>query len=112
MAIATSKKTNFTNKILSHFGIKKYFRIVVGGDAVLKEKPHPEMIDKILSDLNWDRSSAVIVGDTAADIMAGKNAGILSCGVTFGYGLAEDIRSANPNYIIEDLIDLIDIVRV
>ena len=112
MTIATSKKTNFANKILSHFGVKKYFKIVVGGDAVLKEKPHPEMIDKILSDLNWDRSSTVIVGDTTADIIAGKNAGILSCGVTFGYGLAEDIRSANPNYVIEDLIDLIDIVRV
>ena len=112
MAIATSKKTAFADKILSHFGVKKYFKIVVGGDAVLKEKPHPEMIDKILSDLNWDRSSAVIVGDTTADIMAGKNAGILTCGVTYGYGDVADIRSANPNYIIEDLIDLIDIVRV
>ena len=39
----------------------------------------------------------LMVGDSATDIQAGKNAGIKTCAVTGGYGNKEKLRQATPD---------------
>ncbi|WP_328803692.1 NUDIX hydrolase N-terminal domain-containing protein [Paenibacillus puerhi] len=56
---------------LSHF-----FDVVISGDDVQKPKPRPEGIRTALKILGLDSDEAVFIGDSNADIMAGKSAGL------------------------------------
>lgn len=100
MAIATNKSEVTTARILEAFGISAYFEAVVGPERVARRKPDPEALQIILAALGAAACSTIMVGDTGGDILAGKNAGCLTCGVTYGFGTAEEIAAANPDLII------------
>jgi phosphoglycolate phosphatase len=53
---------------------------------------------------------SVMVGDMDLDIISGREAGVYICGVTYGIGSREDILKADPDYIIDDILELKDIV--
>ena len=52
----------------------------------------------------------LMVGDSKNDIMAAKNAGCLSFGLTYGYNHGEPISSSNPDFVADNISDLIDVV--
>ena len=58
-----------------------------------------------------DKTKALIVGDMDVDILTGKNTGVKTCWVTYGLGRIEQIRDLKPDYIIEDLIELKEIIK-
>lgn len=106
IAMATNKMLDMTMKILEHFEIAKYFKVVLGPDSVQKRKPHPEAIEKILTELGNPKETALIVGDTRFDIESGKNAGIMTCGVTYGFGTRQVLEECGADVIIDNLQDL------
>ena len=50
----------------------------------------------------------VMVGDGDIDIEAGRRAGVITCGVTYGLGNKEDLVGAGPDFLIDDLSELAD----
>jgi len=58
-----------------------------------------------------DRKKTIMVGDMDIDVLAGKGAGVFTCAVTYGIGKKEDIVKAKPDYIIDDLAQLKNIVK-
>jgi HAD superfamily hydrolase (TIGR01549 family) len=109
--IITNRYTDFAEATLNGLGIRKYFEGVIGGDDETCLKPSACILDTIKPKVKIDRKRSLIVGDMAVDIMTGKNAGMKTCWVTYGLGKIEDIRSLKPDYIIEDLIELREIIR-
>ncbi|NLJ34444.1 MAG: HAD-IA family hydrolase [Firmicutes bacterium] len=106
IAMATNKMFALTMKILEHFDIARYFKIVLGPDSVQRRKPHPEAIEKILTELGNPKETALMVGDTRFDIEAGKNAGIMTCGVTYGFGSRQEVEECGADIIIDGLQEL------
>jgi phosphoglycolate phosphatase-like HAD superfamily hydrolase len=49
-----------------------------------------------------------MIGDTPEDLLAGKSAGALTCGVTYGFGSLASIQSAEPDIIIDEISKLVD----
>jgi phosphoglycolate phosphatase len=49
---------------------------------------------------------ALIVGDGDIDVEAGKRAGVVTCGVTYGLGSKQDLVAAKPDILIDDLAEL------
>ena len=88
------------------YHIADYFQVVVGPESVVHRKPDPEAVNKILMRLEIPASKALMIGDTRADILAGKAAKTVTCGVTYGFGSLEEIQRAEPNLIIDDIIEL------
>lgn len=82
----------------------------VPADDVQNPKPHRECVDTILSRVNSKSEETIIIGDTKTDISTGKNAGIDTCGVLYGFGTEEEVTAAGPNYIIKDLMELKEII--
>lgn len=107
-ALVTNKDERYTFPILNELDISDYFEIILCGDSMNNKKPHPEPINSVIDKLKIDKKQSVIVGDGNADITAGKNAEIFTCGVTYGFGSREELESANADIIIEDIIDLKD----
>jgi phosphoglycolate phosphatase len=73
-------------------------------------KPDPFIIEKILLDQHWIRNETLMVGDTDKDIETGRNAGVFTCGVTYGSLTQEQLEQLNPNWIIHEMPEIIPII--
>lgn len=111
LMIVTNKASDLTIETLKRFNIEKYFNKVVGGEHMNCRKPDPCPINNFLSGTNIRKNEAIMVGDSDIDVKTGKLAGILTCGMTYGIGRREDIEKAEPDYILDDIRKLKDIVK-
>ena len=85
---------------------------LVTASDVPRNRPNPDMIQYAMQKFDITDSAEVTkVGDSIIDIEEGKNAGCgLSIGITTGAHTLAQLQSANPDYIINDLIELLPIV--
>jgi haloacid dehalogenase superfamily, subfamily IA, variant 3 with third motif having DD or ED/haloacid dehalogenase superfamily, subfamily IA, variant 1 with third motif having Dx(3-4)D or Dx(3-4)E len=107
IALATNKSIGFSEQILKELDIYKYFDVVMGPESVKNKKPNPDVVYKILETVNTELSSALFVGDSKFDIICGKNAGILTCGVTYGIGSVQSLIDSNADFLICDIEKLL-----
>lgn len=90
--------------------VYKYFDVILGLDDVKNPKPHKDHPLKALEILGIDQESAIMVGDTENDILAGKNAGIKTVGVTYGW-IGQDIKNHKPDFVIDGLEELLKVLK-
>ncbi len=109
MAVISNKGGEFVLPVIEHFGLARYFRIVVGADSGLPLKPASDAVLDIIEHLGCSRGGTAIVGDGTTDIRAGKNAGIMTCGVTYGFRSRDELSTADPDYLIDDIGSLKDL---
>jgi len=109
--ILTNKPEGPAKKILEHFGIMQYFDIIAGPETSLKMKPEPDGINIILDKLEIDKQKAIMVGDSDTDIVAGKRAKVYTCGIKGGFGNIDDLSKQNPDFIIDNIIELKNIIK-
>jgi pyrophosphatase PpaX len=81
LGIVTGKARRSLDISLDCLGLNTFFDVIVTGDDVEYPKPNPEGIFKALENLNVSHKEAVFLGDSEADIIAGKEAGVLTIGV-------------------------------
>ena len=95
---------------LKIMGLDQFVSEIVGLEDVINPKPNKEGIEKILNKIN-KKEEVIMVGDTYFDILAGKNAKVFTCGVTYAKTSKEDFISYGADYIIDDMSELIEIVN-
>ncbi len=110
VAAVSNRSRESLLKSLKLTGIFKFFGVVVCADDVDNPKPHQEHLLVALKSLRIKPSSAYMVGDTENDILAGKNAGVKTVGVTYGW-LGKKIAKYKPDYLIDDIEELLDILK-
>ena len=109
LAIVTTKYSRSALPGIEHFGLDKYIKAYSFLDDVNNHKPHPEPVIYALNKFeNVDK--AIMVGDNSSDIIAGKNAGIMTCAVNWSIR-KELLDNLDPDYRINDFLDLIDILK-
>lgn len=99
---ATTKGTPTTRIVLELFGLIPFFDHVQGTDG-FPAKPEPDVIFKALEALGARPEDCLFVGDSSADMEAGKRAGVKTAAVTYGYGRRENLARFAPDYWIDDL---------
>ncbi len=104
-SIATTKGTPATRLILQQFGLLPYFDHVQGTDG-FPCKPAPDVILNAIRALDASPAECLMVGDSPADMEAGRRAGVRTCAVRYGYGKPEDLARFEPDYWIADLREL------
>lgn len=109
--IITNRRYESAINILKALGIYDYFADITGGENFGCLKPSSCPLEKAMHKLNVDREKTIIVGDMDIDILAGKKAGIRTCAVTYGIGRKEDIRRLKPDYIIDNILKLKEIIN-
>ena len=90
------------------------FDLLVTASDVKQNRPQPDMILFAMEELNIsDPSSVIKIGDSAIDILEGKNAGCcLNIGITTGAQTREQLLEANPDFIINNIYSIIEIIDV
>ncbi|KQL55710.1 MULTISPECIES: pyrophosphatase PpaX [Bacillaceae] len=111
LAIVTTKIKETAMMGLKLTGLDDYFDVIIGLDDVTKEKPNPEPIYKALEQLHAKAEEAIMVGDNSHDILAAKNAGIISVGVGWALKGEAFLKSFEPDYIIQSMDHLLAIVE-
>ncbi|MDO8993471.1 MAG: HAD hydrolase-like protein [Bacteroidota bacterium] len=88
------------------------YDLLVTASDVKQNRPQPDMIISAMSELNISDPAGIIkVGDSAVDIFEGKNANCgLNIGITTGAQTREQLSEANPDYIIDDLYSIIELI--
>nr|WP_319394758.1 HAD hydrolase-like protein [uncultured Desulfobacter sp.] len=105
--LATSKPEIYAKRILDHFDLSTYFTKAYGShlDGSLTDKG--ELIAHMLKIENLAPQKTVIVGDRVFDIEGGKQNGIMTAGVTYGYGSRDEITLSKPDVIFDAFSDLL-----
>jgi len=105
LAILTNKPTNFSREIIAGLGLASYFFEIYGGDSFPLKKPHPMGIKTLMSRVSIPAGQTLIVGDSDTDVFTGRNAGVWTCGVTYGFG-PQSLEVAAPDLLLDNLRDL------
>ena len=105
-AVVTNKPESFSRRILEGLGVGHRFCTILGGDSIRNRKPHPEALLKAMAVCKASPSETAMVGDSAVDIAAGKEAGVTTCGVLGGFRPREELEAAGCDLIIGNLLEL------
>jgi phosphoglycolate phosphatase len=97
---ATTKGTPTTRLVLEQFGLIRHFDHVQGTDG-FPAKPDPGVLLKSLEALGAKTADCLLVGDSPADMEAGRRAGIRTCAVTWGYGDPQELAGWEPDFWID-----------
>lgn len=110
LAVASSKPTVFVERILEHFHIRKYFKVVVGseldGTRVNKDEVVEEALRQLFGEKDIEKDKVYMIGDRRFDVEGAKALGVESVGVTYGYGDMEELRGAKADYIVRSVEEL------
>lgn len=103
---ATTKGTPTTRIVLEMFGLLPYFDHVQGTDG-FPAKPAPDVIHRALEALGANPQDCLLVGDSPADMEAGRRAGVKTCAVRYGYGDPVELARHNPDFWVATLTELV-----
>ena len=112
LGIVTTKLLDTVQKGLRLTKLDPYFDTIVALDHVSKTKPDPESIFKALDQLDSSKEQAIMVGDNYHDILAGKNAGTKTAGVAWSAKGRDYLAQFKPDYMLDEMPDLLKIVGV
>lgn len=109
LAICTNKLEGLSRRLLDELALTSRFAAICGGDTFPTRKPDAGHLLGTIARAGGDPAHAVMVGDSAADVNAAKNAGVPVVGVTFGYTEAP-VASFGPDAVIDHFDALWDAV--
>jgi phosphoglycolate phosphatase len=110
LGVVTTKESGQAEIVLRRLALLHFFRHVQGGSLGLRLKPAPDTILASLAALHCAPENALMVGDTPADVLAGKAAGTKTCAVTYGFGTREALLQCAPDHVIDSFGELVDLV--
>ncbi|MFZ0959516.1 MAG: HAD family hydrolase [Terriglobia bacterium] len=105
LAVLTNKPVNFSREMLTRLGYAPYFAYIYGGNSFPQKKPDPIGLQRLMADLQVAAHETLMVGDSDTDILTGRNAGVWTCGVTYGFG-AQTLQKVSPDLVIDDMREL------
>ncbi|MEJ5339873.1 MAG: HAD-IA family hydrolase [Aquificaceae bacterium] len=104
LAVVTNKMEALSKLILKELGLLDYFSLVVGGDTLSEKKPSPLPVLYTLQSLGVSPAQALMVGDTEADMTAGRLAGVKRGLARWGY---VKLEKEVPDFELEKPTDLL-----
>jgi HAD superfamily hydrolase (TIGR01509 family) len=111
LGVVTTKESGQAEIVLRRLALIPFFHHIQGASLGLRFKPAPDTVLAALAALHCAPTHALMVGDTPADILAGKAAGTMTCAVTYGFGTREGLVQCAPDYVIDSFGELVDLVR-
>lgn len=109
MGVVTNKMRATTLMGLKLCGLESYMETIVTVEDVKKAKPDPEPVLLALKELGAKPEETLMVGDSQYDIQSAQGAGVFAAGVAWSLKGEAHLRSFNPDYLIHDMRELLDI---
>lgn len=104
LAILTNKPVKTSRRIMQGLGVGQYFFQIYGGNSFEHKKPHRIGVDTLRAEADATSGETWMVGDSYVDVQTARNAGVASCGVTYGFQ-PETFREFPPDVLVDRLED-------
>jgi phosphoglycolate phosphatase len=95
LAVCTSKRVDFAERILKMFGLHSHFRFINGGEIGIQK--WQQVAELKFRGLVTPKS--VMVGDRAVDLIAAHRNSMHSAAVLWGHGSQAELAAEKPNYM-------------
>ncbi|MDH5445292.1 MAG: phosphoglycolate phosphatase [Gammaproteobacteria bacterium] len=112
LGCVTNKAEQFTVPLLQDLGVSGHFEIIISGDTLPKKKPDPLPLLHAAEHFGVKPENALMLGDSVSDVKAARAAGFQIVCMSYGYNHGNDIRDANPDVVIDSMVELRDILPV
>ena len=110
MAVLSNKPVGPSRAIVDALGLGRFFSQVYGGNSFASKKPEPEGALKLLQESGARPEQAAIVGDSHVDIEIGRNAGLWTVGVSYGFA-PHTLEGVTPDLSIDMPEELAEVFR-
>jgi len=110
LGIVTTKTGSYSEILMEHFDLMKYFKVLIGREHVQNPKPHAEPILKALEFLDIQGKEIWMIGDTKLDLISAKNAGINSIGVLSGYDKLDTLKIYSE-IVMNDALEAVEFLK-
>ena len=106
IAVASNKYQRATGKLIPHFFPDIRFTAILGQREGIPRKPDPQIVFDILQATGVDKADVLYVGDSGVDMQTGLNAGVETCGVTWGFRPRTELEPFHPQHIVDNVAEL------
>jgi phosphoglycolate phosphatase len=86
LAVLTNKPQYPTDRIIDALDLRRYFRVVIGGDSSHGRKPDPAGLLYVARAFGVMPGETLMVGDSPIDVETGRRAGTQLCVIKYGFG--------------------------
>jgi phosphoglycolate phosphatase len=110
--IATSKPTVFARRVLEHFEIDRYFKLIIGSNLDGTRVQKAEVIKAVLNEAGGlEPENTVMIGDREHDIIGAHANNLDSIAVAYGYGRLDELKAAKPSAIVHSVRELAEALQ-
>jgi phosphoglycolate phosphatase len=100
MAVLSNKPVNPSRAIVDALGLDRFFFQVYGGNSFATKKPDPEGALRLLQEADVRPEEAVMIGDSANDVLTARNAGMYSVGLMYGLS-PSTLQTVPPDVLLD-----------
>src|SRR5215467_7168989 len=111
LGLVTSGDNDRVARQLREFRLTRLFSARVCSGDTLKKKPHPAPLRLALKKMDLDARYCVYVGDAPQDVEMARSAGVLAIGVLGPYPTEKRLRAARPEFLLDSLEELPDVLH-
>lgn len=110
LAVVSNKKDEYLQELIKIHFPNNQFVAIIGEKADYPKKPDPSLAIMVADKMMIETKNLVMVGDSEVDINFARNAGMLSVAVTYGFRNQRQLIKCDPDYLIDEMASLIDVV--
>jgi len=110
MGIVTNSARKAVEIVLQRYPLGRYFDVITTRDDVSVIKPDPGIVQHTIDALGVSSDECFFVGDAPGDMMAAKSLQMVSVGIPRGFASKEALMGAYPDYLIQSLDALPDLI--
>ena len=110
MAVLSNKPVNPSRAIVEALGMGDFFVRIYGGNSFATKKPDPLGVRTLLEETGAAAVEALMIGDSSVDVLTGRNAGLWTCGVTYGFA-PRSLEEVAPDVVVEGPRELEELLR-
>ncbi len=100
MAVLSNKPVRPSQDIVQALGMGDYFVRIYGGNSFATKKPDPLGVRTLLAETGMAAEEALMIGDSSIDVLTGRNAGLWTCGVTYGFA-PHSLAEVPPDVLVD-----------
>jgi phosphoglycolate phosphatase len=108
LAVLSNKPVIPSRAIVEALGLSPFFAQIYGGNSFATKKPDPEGARKLLEEIGVHPKETAIVGDSHVDIETGRNAGLWTVGVSYGFA-PHTLVNPPPDILIDTPHELAEV---
>jgi phosphoglycolate phosphatase len=100
MAVLSNKPVVPSQAIIEALGLGRFFSQIYGGNSFASKKPDPEGARRLLEEYGVSPQHAAMIGDSHVDVSTGRNAGMVTVGVTYGFA-PHTLQGTPPDVVVD-----------